>query len=286
MLDEGELKSGLKFIVGTWRPDYIVSAFSNDLEHIPVSEFKGDDGRDFSALTFEFFEDHKVTLTDAGSGREENGVWEQTDRYKYHYTFDAFFDIPDGDFKEKAEKLEVVDGKLVFTIGFLAVALAKTADGKVTEEPDIGDIPMSEADMLADAIVGRYSVAEMMTAVGDGFGLYSREAVEKDLKARNASDEEAAEALSGFDSVFEFTPDHTVVTWMKIPAGVSQEEIDEAVRSGEIGEIRDGYFAAGKMEWKSLNGKYYVNTGEESELFDENGLLPFCSGLYKLRRIG
>ena len=48
-VDEYFLKEGLKTIVGTWQVDYIVNAFSNDLAHIPATEFKSDDGRDFPA---------------------------------------------------------------------------------------------------------------------------------------------------------------------------------------------------------------------------------------------
>ncbi|MBO4366449.1 MAG: hypothetical protein J5843_02195, partial [Clostridia bacterium] len=57
-LDEQDLREGLQRIVGTWQADYLVSLFSNDLAHIPASEFKSDDGRDFTALTFRFTEDH------------------------------------------------------------------------------------------------------------------------------------------------------------------------------------------------------------------------------------
>ena len=61
-LDELDLKDGLKFIVGTWEPDFVVSLFSNDLAHIPATEFKSEDGTDFTALKFEFFEDHTVKV--------------------------------------------------------------------------------------------------------------------------------------------------------------------------------------------------------------------------------
>ena len=139
ILDEHDLREGLKFIVGTWQADYVVNAFSNDLSHIPAKEFKSDDGRDFSAITFEFFEDHTVAMRDASSGKEEKGTWEQTGWSSYKYTLNGFVDLPEGSFRDAAEKLEVVEGCLVFSIGFLAVGMKKTADGVVTEpekEPD------------------------------------------------------------------------------------------------------------------------------------------------------
>ncbi|MBQ6552486.1 MAG: hypothetical protein IJL83_02590 [Clostridia bacterium] len=297
-LDEQDLRRGLKFIVGTWRPDYIVNAFSNDLAHIPASEFKSDDGRDFTALSFEFFEDHSVIMRDSGSGKEERGTWEQTDRAEYHYTLGAFMDIPEGDFRKSAETLSQRDENLVFGLGFLAVALKKTADGVVTEPKDVGDIEPDESDKALDGIVGVYEIAEAMTMVGGDFGLFGREAVEADLKARGADEDEANEALGVFAGRVEFTADHKVVQWMKLPAGVSEEEIKAALEAGEISGYKDGMFTAGgEKEWKAVDGRYYYNTGEHRELFgeeqspwdelafDENGLLPFGDGMMKLRRI-
>ena len=39
-LTKEDLKDGLKFIVGTWEAEFVVSFFSNDLAHVPVEEFK------------------------------------------------------------------------------------------------------------------------------------------------------------------------------------------------------------------------------------------------------
>ena len=294
-LDESELKEGLEYIVGTWQPDYVVSFFSNNLEHIPASQFKSDDGRDFTALKFEFFEDHTVLLTDGD--KTEKGTWEQTGRYDYHYTFDAFLNLPEGEFKEKAENLTVQDCRLVFSIGFLVIALEKTAEGFVTREKDVGEIEMTEEEARADAIVGRYIIKKAISMIGEDFGLYTREEVEADLKKRGESAEEARDTLSIFDVRYEITPDHKFSMYQKIPEGVSQKEIDEAIRSGQISEVVDGYFPVGSMPWKYVNGKYYYDTGEERSLFDkpvssweelcfnEEGLLPINSGFALLERV-
>ena len=103
-LDEQDLREGLKFIVGTWQVDYVVNAFSNDL-----AMHGGDDGAD------------------------TKGTWEQTGWSQYRYTLNGFLNIPEGTFRDNAEKLEVSDGHLVFAIGFLAIALKKIAEGTVTE---------------------------------------------------------------------------------------------------------------------------------------------------------
>ena len=109
-LDERDILKGKKFIVGKWRTDYIVNGFSNDLAHIPAAEFKSDDGSDFTALTFEFFEDGGVKLTDTSKGREFSGTWCQTDMFEYRYELGDFIDLPEGSFREAAETLQVSPG--------------------------------------------------------------------------------------------------------------------------------------------------------------------------------
>lgn len=300
-LDAQDLRRGLKYIVGTWQVDYIVNAFSSDLAHIPASEFKSDDGRDFSAINFTFFEDHSVVMTDTAGGKEEKGSWEQTGWGEYHYTLNAFFDLPDDSFRRNAETLSQQDDHLVFSLGFLAIAMKKIADGVVTEEPDIGDAAPSEADLALDGIVGTYEVAAAMSLVGDDFGVHGKDEVVADLDRRKAAgeidDDEYNESLSGFGARIEFTADHKVLEWMPIPAGVSEDEIKAAVEEGEIAGYKDGFFCMGEKEWKALDGKYYYNSGEERELFGEaqspwdelafdgDGLLPFGGGMMKLRKI-
>ena len=300
-LDEQDLRRGLKYIVGTWQVDYIVNAFSSNLAHIPASEFKSDDGRDFSAINFTFFEDHSVVMTDTAGGKEEKGSWEQTGWGEYRYTLNAFFDLPDDNFRKNAETLSQQDDHLVFSLGFLAIAMKKIADGVVTEEPDVGDAAPSEADLALDGIVGTYEVAAAMSLVGDDFGLHGKDEVVADLDRRRAAgeidDDEYNESMSGFAVRVEFTADHKVLEWMPLPEGVSEDEIKEAVEAGEIAAVKDGFFCMQAKEWKALDGRYYYNSGEERELFgeaqspwdelvfDEDGLLPFAGGMMKLRRI-
>ena len=296
VLDESDLKSGLEFIVGRWQPDYVVNAFSNDLAHIPASEFKSEDGRDFTALTFEFFEDHTVRMTDGATEKEETGSWEQTGWGEYHYTLGGFLDLPEGPMRDAAEKLIVQEGDLVFSIGFLAVAFKKTADGAVTAEPGVGEL----ADDGAADIVGTYEVAKAMSYIDGKFELFTcdevAEDLEKRLEAGEIDEDEAREGLRGFGSVYEFTADHKVTCWMPLPDGLSEEEINAAIEAGEIGAVKDGMFSTAENEWKSAGGKYWYNSGEQRELFgeeqspwdeltfDEEGLMDFGSGMMKLRK--
>ena len=300
-LDERDLRDGLKRIVGTWQVDFVVNAFSNDLAHIPAAEFKSDDGTDFSALTFTFNEDHTVVMEDTFHGKTEHGTWEQRDWAEYHYTLNAFPDLPEGAMRDNAETLHLQDGNLVFSIGFLAVGMKKIRDGQVTEVPDIGQREPGAEDAALNGIVGCYAVEKTMAAVGDRFDLFTRQEVLADLEKRKAAGEADEDTVRGslqpFDMLVEFTPDHQVLSRMKLPDGVSEEEIKEAVEAGAISDVRDGYFCAQKTEWKALDGKYYYDTKEHREVFgevqsswdeltvDDEGLMDFGGGMMKLRRL-
>lgn len=297
-LDKQTLYEGRKFIAGVWEAEFFVNAFSDDLAHVPASEFKSEDGSDLTALKFVFNADNTVNISGLPDGKTETGEWEQTDRYKYSYTVAAFDALEDGFFKTAATTLEVNDGYLVFTVGFFAIALKKISDF---------DAGPSEADILTNApddgmtgIEGRYAIVKAIAMVGDDFGFFTRAEVEADIKKRievgTCDESEVAEALSLFNSIVEFTSDRKVIMWMKLPEGVSDEEIKAALEAGEIKAIKDGYFYSDESEFKSVNGKFYYNSGAEYELFDEKqspwiplefdeeGLLNF-TGMIKIRKI-
>ncbi len=295
-LDEKELFRGKKFIVGEWRVDYIVNAWSNDLAHIPATEFKSDDGRDFSAITFTFFEDNTVVLKNDADGKEVKGEWEQTGWTEYRYTLKDFMELPEGDFRDAAEKLEVFDGCLVFSIGFLAVGMKKIKDGAVAEPKDPLDAEMTAEEAEVKDIVGEYEVACAMAYIDGTFGIFPRDKVEAEAKRKaEAGEEDDDELLDIFDMIVEFLPDHTVVEWAKIPGTVSEDMINEALKAGEITAVKNGYFTKGSKEWKYLGGKYYYNTQEEREVmgeklspwdelkFDEEGLMLY-SEMMKIRK--
>ena len=125
MLTERNLADGKKFITGVWRVDYLVNFFSNDLAHIPAGDFKDEDGNDFSSLLFDFRADGTVIFSEPQRKINERGVWNQTDIFEYEWKFDILNDLPRGQFLKNAEKLSVYEGDLVFSVGFLTVALKK-----------------------------------------------------------------------------------------------------------------------------------------------------------------
>ena len=302
-LDEQDLRDGLKLIVGTWQVDYLVNAFSNDLAHIPATEFKSDDGRDFTAINYEFFEDHTMVMRDTANNREIGGTWEQTGWGEFHYTINEFFDIPDDNFRKAVETLQVIDGDIVFSIGFLAVAMKKIKDGTVTitKKPDIGDMEMNAEDAANMGIVGRYAVAKTFSLVNDTPGLYSREEVEAYVNEQTAAGkmdpEETASIFQAFNFETEFTEEHTVDSWMKAPETVSEADIKKAVEAGEIIAFKDGYALMHRSEWKCIGGKFYYNTNEHREVFgeeqspwdeltcDEDGYLNMAGGMIKLKKL-
>ena len=268
-----DLKDGLKFIVGTWEAEFVVSFFSNNLEHVPVAEYKSSDGRDLSKLSMEFFEDHTAKLKDGSNGREVDTTWEQTKMYGWTYKANGFFGELPADVAEKVEELDAQEGKLCIAFGFLCIAFKKTAEGHITKEPDIDEIEPSPEDLKMKAIVGRWKIYKTLAPIGNSFDLHTKDEVVAELDKKKAAgaieEDEYNQTLSMFDAVMEFTDDYKVLSYMPIPKHVTQEQIDEAVASGEV-KIVDGMMCCEEpKEWKAVNGHYYYNTKEHREIFGE-----------------
>lgn len=301
-LDQDDLKRGLQFIVGTWQVDYLVNAWSNDLAHIPATEFKSEDGTDFTAIQFEFFEDHSVVMKDTSKGKEVKGTWEQTGWSEFHYTLNDFLEIPDSTFKKNAETLQMIEGThLVFGIGILSVAMKKIAEGTITKEADIGDIEMSDEDAARMDIVGEYETVKAFSFVDGKMDLFTKEQVKADIDKKVAAGEmdehDAAQSMMAFDSITEITESHKIKIWMKVPAGVTEDKINAALEAGEIEDYDGERFCAHTKPWKCVDGKFYYDTGEQREVFgemksswdeikyDEDGTMIFSSGLARLKKI-
>ncbi|MBQ3620043.1 MAG: hypothetical protein II939_18035 [Bacteroidales bacterium] len=272
-LTKEDLKDGLKFIVGTWEAEFVVSFFSNNLEHVPVTEFKSSDGRDLSKLSMEFFEDHTAKLKDGSNGREVDSTWEQTKPYGWTYKANGFFGELPADVAEKVEELDAQEGKLCIALGFLCIAFKKTAEGHITKEPDIDEIEPSPEDLKMKAIVGRWKIYKSFAPIGNSFDLHTKDEVVAELGKQKAAgkldEEEYNQTLNLFESVMEFTDDYKVLSYMPIPKHVTQEQIDQAVASGEV-KIVDGMMCCEEpKEWKAVNGHYYYNTKEHREIFGE-----------------
>jgi len=277
-LSEDKLKAGLKFFVGTWQVDYLVNVFSSNLAHIPAAEFKDKDGKDFTQISYEFFEDHTCKLKNGATGVEESGTWKQVSSDKFEFTLEKVF----GEMNEEALKAlrtveKDMEGGFVFSLGPLVVRMKKTAEGVVTEvkKPDIGELEPSDEDLKMNAIVGRWKIYKAFTCVKDNFDMFTRAEVEAEIERLKAAGEnDDANSLqemvcTAFGVVIEFTEDHKLITYNPIPPDTPQKEIDEAVSSGEFklvdGMLQDSDF---KM-WKAVLGDYWYDSEEVVEICGE-----------------
>ena len=71
-----------------------------------------------------------------------------------------------------------------------------------------------------------------------------------------------------YSSFMDFTEDGRVLNLAPIPEELSQEDIDEAVKSGEM-ELYDGYIKLSEHRWKAEDGKYYFDTHIKGEFLGE-----------------
>ena len=65
-----------------------------------------------------------------------------------------------------------------------------------------------------------------------------------------------------------FGEDGTITMLTTLPEGVSQAEVDAAVKAGEL-ELRDGMMFLGEQHWKVEDGKNMTDMGLEGELLGE-----------------
>ena len=65
-----------------------------------------------------------------------------------------------------------------------------------------------------------------------------------------------------------FTEDGVLTMLTPIPEGTSQEEMDAAVKSGEV-TLKDGMIFMGENHWKVENGKYMADSNDGREVDGE-----------------
>ena len=110
-------------------------------------------------------------------------------------------------------------------------------------------------------IIGKWEVSAIMSFVDGEIKFVNR------AKAEDIEDFDT----KMFDVVTEFLPDGVVRDMMKIPEGMSQEEIDKLI-SGEDMERVDDYLVIATHQWKEDDGRFLYNTKIEGEIFCEEGL--------------
>ena len=135
-------------------------------------------------------------------------------------------------------------------------------------------------------ICGLWKVREMHLVTPDGEKVFTADSqVDNDMYA---------EIVQMCKYIMEFAPDGTVLTLYRIPEGMPQEEIDEAVSRGAV--VAGDFLAMEKREWKEDGGKILYNTqivgeflGEEVSPWaeiteDENGEITMME-MIRLKRV-
>ena len=71
-----------------------------------------------------------------------------------------------------------------------------------------------------------------------------------------------------YSSFMDFTEDGRALNLSPIPEDLSKEEIAELLESGEM-EMLDGYLKLTEYNWKTENGKNYIDTRIKGEFLGE-----------------
>lgn len=112
-------------------------------------------------------------------------------------------------------------------------------------------------------LVGKWKVAEMMHFDEEN-GTFDWAKAE-DILAKDDLDKDTRFMAS---MVVVFGEDGTITMLTPLPEGVSQEEVDAAVKAGKV-ELRDGLMFMGEQHWKVEDGKIMTDTEPEAEIMGE-----------------
>ncbi len=103
--------------------------------------------------------------------------------------------------------------------------------------------------------------------------LSAEEYINSDMPYIDTSDPEAVEdemkeRKGVVGAKLKFTEDGKFYTLMPLPEGVSQAEVDEAVKGGLI-KLMDGMMCDDAKAWELRDGELWFDTGIEGEVFGE-----------------
>jgi len=83
------------------------------------------------------------------------------------------------------------------------------------------------------------------------------------------ADPELRESIGNAFEFVDINADGTVKWIMAIPEDVPQEEIDEALASGELVKYDDNHFAVDIKPWKIVDGVFKYDSGMKGEVLGE-----------------
>ena len=112
-------------------------------------------------------------------------------------------------------------------------------------------------------LIGKWKVTEMIDFDGEK-GTLDWAKVE-DILAKDNIDKDTRFFAN---MVAVFGEDGMITMLTTLPEGVSQAEVDAAVKAGEL-ELRDGMMFLGEQHWKVEDGKNMTDMGLEGELMGE-----------------
>ncbi len=122
---------------------------------------------------------------------------------------------------------------------------------------------------------GKWKLHSVMTYDENNMPLYltPEEYLDSPMPYVDESDEEAVademkERRGMIGTLIKICEDGKLYMLSPLPEGVSQEEVDKAVKAGII-KLIDGAIADEPMCWELRDGEFWFDTGIEGEVYDE-----------------
>ncbi len=123
--------------------------------------------------------------------------------------------------------------------------------------------------------IGKWKLHSVMTYDDDNMPIYltPEEYLASPMPYVDESDEEAVademkERRAMIGTLIKICEDGKLYMLSPLPEGVSQEEVDEAVKAGVI-KLVDGAIADEPKAWELRDGEFWFDTGIEGEAYDE-----------------
>lgn len=124
----------------------------------------------------------------------------------------------------------------------------------------------TEKECIVMEIIGKWKIDEVQKYSFTDAGPKKTWQKAADVLADESVDEDEKQMLRA-DVVF--TADGKVQWCIPIPAGVTQEQINEALASGELKMTDDGKMVVEEKAWKEEDGKLLYDTGAKGEVMGE-----------------
>lgn len=124
-------------------------------------------------------------------------------------------------------------------------------------------------------IIGTYRPCSFAIFTEEGLKMGSPEEYVENILARcpeEHKEHQKSQTLMMVGSLLKICEDGKIHQYMPLPTGVTKEQLDEAIASGEIVlSDMEGYFICDEpRDWKEEDGVYKYDTGSERVVLGEN----------------